>query len=270
MAITTVDGLVAAARQRVPIVKTTSATTVAAQWSTLLDVAGSPGAGSLTVGNTTTGVVPTDATSGFPTINAFGGGNTGYISGVAWSSTVASRMVLFDRLFHAGSVSMTSLATTTLGSQPSYLTRTPDGAGVGCEIWLEINAAVSATATAPAVTYTNSDGTTGRATGATGSLSGYITRRLIQMPLQAGDKGVQKIESVIVGGTVATTGSVNVIVARPLVDNMRVRSANDGDVAGWDRTQLVTVYDTSALWLAVAADSTASGVPDVALTITNG
>ncbi len=42
MAITTVDGMVSAARQAIPWTKTASATTVAAQWSTLLDVAGQP------------------------------------------------------------------------------------------------------------------------------------------------------------------------------------------------------------------------------------
>lgn len=256
--------------QRVRITKTTSVTTVAAQWATLVDVAGEPGAGTLTIGNTTTGVVPTDATAGYPTVNAFGSGATGYLAKVAWGNTVSSRMCVYDRLWHAGSVSMTSLATTTFSSQPSYLGRTTDGAGVGVEIWLEINAAVSATATTVSVGYTNSDGTSGRTTGATSSLSGFITRRLIQMPLQAGDRGVQKIDSVTVGGTVATTGSVNVIAARTLFDQARVRVANDSNMVGWDQTLLPPVFEDSALWLAVAADSTASGLPDVTLSIVNG
>jgi hypothetical protein len=261
---------VAAASQRVRLTKTASFTTVAAQWSTTLDVAGMPGAGSLAIANTTTGLVPTDATAGFPTLWTFGGGATGYLSKLAWGSTVACRLCLFDRLWHAGSVSMTSLATTTFSSQPSYLARTPDGAGVGVEIWCEINAAVSSTATTLAVGYTNSDGTAGRTTGATASLSGYIARRLIQLPYQAGDKGVQKIDSITVGGTVATTGSVNVIAARPLFDMARVKLANDGNFAAWDQTLMPVVYDTSALWLAVAPDSTAAGIPDVTAVVSNG
>ena len=270
MAITTVDGLVAAATQRVRITKTASATTVAAQWSSLLDVAGAPGAGSLAVGNTTTGVVPTDATTGFPGIFNFGSGNSGYLAKVAWGGTVAARLCVFDRLWHAGSVAMNSLGTTTFSSQPSYLGRPIDGAGVGVEIWLEINAAVSATATTIAVGYTNSDGTSGHTTGATPSLSGYATRRLYQLPLQAGDRGVQKIDSVTVGGTVATTGTFNVIAARTLFDQARVRVANDASMVGWDQTLLPPVFEDSALWLTTAADSTASGLPDVTLTIVNG
>ncbi len=270
MAITTVDGLVAAAKQRVIWTKTTSVTTVAAQWSSLLDVAGHPGAGSLSVGNTANGLVCDDTVAGFPGIDTFGGGATGYLAKVAYGASVAARLCVMDRLWHVGSISMTATGTTTLTAQPSYLARVPGGTGLGCEIWLEINAAVSATATTVAVTYTNEAGVTGRATGATASLSGYITRRLIQMPLQTGDKGVQKIESVIIGGTVATTGSVNVVVARPLYDCARVRVANDASTAGWDLTMLPQVYDTTAFWPIVAADSTASGIVDLTLTVANG
>lgn len=271
MAITTGDGYVAAAKQLVRICKTQTATTVAAQWHTVLDRSGMPGAGSLSVGNTTNGVVPTDATAGFPLINSFAGGATGYLTGINYSSTVASRIHLYDRLYHAGSVSMTSLATTTFSSQPSYSGRIPGGTDYNnTEIWIEINAAVSATATTIAVAYTNEAGTTGRTTGATGTLSGYITGRLIQMPLQAGDKGVQRIDSVTVGGTVATTGSFNVIVARPLITSMRVPVVAAGDILGLDRTGMPELYDTSALWPVVAADSTSSGVPDMLIEIANG
>lgn len=57
-----------------------------------------------------------------------------------------------------------------------------------------------------AVTYTNQDGVTGRTTGtiaATGVAP--IVGRMLQLPLQAGDTGVQKIESVT--STVSTAGT---------------------------------------------------------------
>lgn len=269
MAITTADGLVAAARQSVSYTKTNAATTVAAQWHTLLDRNGNPSTGSLAVGNTTTGVFVDDAVTGYPVLAAFTGGATGYLHSIAFASTVACRLALKDRLWNAGSVSMTSLATTTFSGQPSILSRCPDGAGLANEIWLEINATVSATATTVNVGYTNSAGTAGRVTGATSSLSGFVTGRLIQMPLQIGDTGVQKIESVTVGGTVASAGSFNVIIARPLWVG-RVPIANGGDLHGPDRTSLVRVYETSAFWTMVAADSTSSGVPDLLMSVING
>lgn len=270
MALTTVDGLVSAYKQTIDITKTGSVTTVALNPSTLLDAAGMPGAGTLTVGNTTTGLVPTDATAGYPTLDTFGGGATGYIFNLSYDGSVLGRYGLKDRLWNAGSISMTTLATTSFASPTSYLSRCPDGVGNGLEIWLEINAAVSATATTVAVTYTSSTGATGHTTGATASLSGYATRRLIRMPLQAGDTGVQKIESVIVGGTVATTGSVNVIVARPLLEGMRIVVAGGGDKWGWDKTGLVQIYDSSALWPVVIPDSTASGIVNMLITVVNG
>lgn len=271
MAITSGDGYVAAAKEKLPYFKTQTATTVAAQWHTLLDRSGNPGAGSLAVGNTTTGLVPTDATAGFPPLVAFGGGNTGYLTGVSFSNDRACRFAIYDRLFHAGSVSMTTLATTSFSTQPSFLGRVPNGTGAGCEIWLEINAAVSATATTINVTYTNEAGTPDKTTGATATLSGFVTGRLIKMPLAAGDKGVSLIKNVIVGGTVATTGTFNVIVARPLVGaGLRVAVAGAGDVLGLDRTGMPIVYDSSALWPIIAADSTSSGIPDLMLEVANG
>lgn len=266
MAIATFDDFVGAAKTRVQISKTATATTVAAQWHTLFDRAGSPGAGSLAVGNTSAGVVPTSATSGCPILPTTSGGQVLYLAGVDFGSTVASRLRIYDRLYHVGSVSMTSLATTTLSSQPSYSTRLPSTSYNGLEIWLEFNTAVSATATTVAVTYTDQDGTAGATTGATATLSGFVTGRMLRMPLAAGDSGVQKIESIIVGGTVATTGTVNVIVARPLFTG-RVMIANGGDSYGLERLLLQQIYTGSALTAMVCADSTSSGVPDMDLTV---
>lgn len=269
MAISTLDGFIAAAKQYVRILKTGAVTTITAAPFTMFDVAGVPGAGSLTIGNTTTGLVPTDATAGMPTIDAFGGGATGYLGAVEYGSSVACRLTLYDRLFHVGSVSMTTLATTTLASQPSYVARLPNSDYTGLEIFLEFNAAVSATATTVTVTYTNESGTTGRSTGATATLASFTNRRLLQLPLQAGDRGVQKIESIIVGGTVATTGSVNVVVARRLWSN-RVKVANDGGIDDFAATGMPQVYADSALWLVVEADSTTNGLPELNVTIANG
>lgn len=270
MAITTADGWFAAARQSGLIRKTSTATSVALNPTSLLDVTGTPGAGSLSIGNTTTGVVPTDATAGFPTINAFGGSAKGYLASAQFRNTVLGGAILYDRIWHAGSVSMTSLATTTFSSQPSYTGRLPGGTDYsGLEIILEINATVSATATTVSVGYTNESGTTGRSTGATNSLSGFAARRLVFMPLQAGDESVQRIDSLTVGGTVATTGSVNVIVARRLAE-FDIRVAGQVDSQAWDMIGAPEVFADSALWLVAQPDSTSTGLPSLGFTILNG
>jgi hypothetical protein len=270
MAITTADGYFAAATQQIIWRKTAAITTVATAANSLLDVAGLPGAGSFAIGNTTTGIVPTDLTAGAPLINAFGGGATGYLAAGSFRNTAASGVSVYDRLWHAGSVSMTSLVTTTFASQPSYTSRLPGGADYGnLDIFIEFAAAVSATATTISVNYTNEAGVTGRTTGPTVSLASQPVRRLFAMPLQAGDKGVQKIESVTVGGVVATTGTFNVIVARKLAE-FDIRVANGADIQSWDVTGSPEIYADSCIWPVVYTDGTSSGLPYLSLTIKNG
>lgn len=266
MALTTRDGLVAALAggQDVQWMKSTARTTVAGIWFSLFDVAGNPGAGTLAGTSTAAGVVPTDATAGCPVINAFSGANTGYIGPIDFGSTVACRLRLFDMLFKAGAYAFN--ANTTLASQPSYSSRVPGGDYKGTQIWLETVTAFTGNQSI-AVTYTNQDGTTGRTTGTIATGVAPTIGRMLQLPLQAGDTGVQKIESVT--STVATVGTFNVLVLRPLWTG-RVRSVNDGDTHSPDETKLPVVFADSALFVAVATDSTSSGVPEMTIAVING
>ena len=80
MAITTLDLYIASIKQAITLNKNQAATSVAANWHTLFDRTGNPGAGSLTIGNTANGLVPVAGNTGFPAVNAFSGANRGYIS----------------------------------------------------------------------------------------------------------------------------------------------------------------------------------------------
>lgn len=264
MSITTIDGYVAAAKQDIGFVKTASRTTIAAAWFSIFDLAGNPGAGTLAGANTANGVVPDDTVAGFPLINAFGGGNVGYLSMVDFGNSVASRLKLFDCLFKAGAYAFN--ANTTLASQPSYAARIPGADYTGTQIWIEAVTAFTGNMSV-AVTYTNQSGTTARTTGTVATGIAPTVGRLIQLPLQAGDTGVQKIESVV--ATVATVGTFNVLVLRPLWSG-RARVANDGDIHGMDKTGLPVLFANSALYLAVAADSTSSGIPECEFQVANG
>jgi hypothetical protein len=272
MAITTGDGVIAAAKQVVTYVKTAAVTTVANNRSTIRGAAGNPGAATMLAAATPAGELRTDANSGCPTINAFGGGAVGYLSRVFWNNSVVGRVELWDMLYAVGitTAQLGSLQTLTLSSQPSILGRCPDGAGHGNRIFVEITTTMSATATTINVTYTNSDGTTGRTVAATsGSLSGFIVGRWVELPLAAGDRGVQKIESVIIGGATNAAGALNVIIARRLWSS-GTRVANSGSYDGLDMTGLPIVYDTSSLVVTTVADSTSSGLPDLDIDIING
>ena len=147
--------------------------------------------------------------------------------------------------------------------------RVPGGNYTGLRLFLEITTLLAtATALTVTVTYTNQAGTTGRTTGAV-TMANYTVDRWVELPLQAGDSGIQKIETVVLGGTVATAGAFNVIVARPLWAN-RVNVTNTGSTDGLDRTGMPQVWATSALVLTTVSDSTSSGIPDLNIEIANG
>lgn len=269
MAITTMDGLVAAlaGAQRLVFQKA-SITTVAGFYYTLWNASGAPGVGAITIGNTTSGLVPTDATLGAPVINAFTGANTGYLTTFDASTAQAGVLSMYDRLFHAGSVLINALATTTLSAQPSYAARVPGTDYSQCELWLEVNAACSATATTCTVSYQDGTNTTQTAT-LDANLSGLPTGRMVPFRLANGT-GIQKVNSITIGGIVGTSGSVNVVVQRNIVDHTIV-SANIGRPKKnpFD-TGLPVVYTDSCLALMFFATTTSSGVLFAEGTIANG
>lgn len=268
MSITTEDGYIASAKQQIPIVKTSARTSVALIPFSVFDLAGNPGAGTLAGTSTTAGVVPTSATAGCPTINAFGGSATGYLTRVDYSNTVLSRLYIYDMLFKAGAYAFN--ASQTLSSQPAYSSRCPDYPGSGSvfgngtELWVECVTAFTGNPTIT-ITYTNQAGTTGRTTGGF-SIGAPTLGRLTQIPLQAGDSGISKIESVTC--TVATVGTFNVLVLRPLWAQ-RVTVANGGAIDDIFKTGMPIVYATSALIVVPLADSTSTGLPDMILEIAN-
>jgi hypothetical protein len=265
MAITTLDGYIAATKQNITHGKTASRTAVAGIPFSVFDLAGFPGAGVLAGTSTTAGVVPTDATAGTPTINAFGGGATGYLSGVSFGSTVACRIRICDLLWKAGAYPFN--AAVALSLQPSYAGRVPGGTDFkGTEMWLEAVTAFTGNQSIN-ITYTNQDGTGGRSTGTIATGTAPIVGRMFQLPLQSGDSGVQRVDNVT--STVSTVGTFNVLVLRPLWEG-RVASVAAGDVHDLIRTRMPQVFADSALYIQIIPDSTATGIPSLLYEVANG
>ena len=264
MAITTLDGVIAAAKQRIIINKSASRTAVAAAPFSVFDLAGVPGGGVLAGTSTTTGVVPTDATAGCPTINAFGGSNTGYISRIEGNSQVSCRIQLYDMLWKAGAYAFN--ASTTGQSPTSFSSRIPGGTDyTGLELWYEQVTAGTGIQSV-AVTY-NDEGAASSTTGTIVAPAAMILGRMMQLPLAAGDKGIQGVTGVV--GTVATVGTFNILVMRPLGE-VRIRVANDGIIQDALMTGLPIIYTDSALVMIVSADSTATSLPELVIDVING
>ena len=265
MSITTLDGLIAATKQSVRWSKTTTRTTASNAWFSMFDVAGQPGAGTLAAGNTANGLVPTDATAGYPIISAFGGGATGYLGRVNFANTVACRIAIFDRLFVAGAYAFN--ANTALTAQPSFAGRVPGTNYAGLELWVEQVTAATGNQ-AVTVQYTNQSGTGSRSTGAVGIGAAPTVGRCWNLPLQSGDSGVQLVSNV--QGTVATVGTFNVMVLRRLAEG-RVAVNNGSDLQSIISVgALLELYADSALYVLISTDGAASGLPECYPQIING
>lgn len=265
MAITTRDGLIAAASgaQAVILRKVASRAQVANIWYSVFDATGTPGAGALGGTSLAAGVVPTDATAGCPVINAFGVGATGYITALDFGNTVGCRIALYDMLWKGGAYAFN--AAQALTGQPSYASRVPAADYKGCELWLETVTPFTGLQTCQ-IAYLDEGGAAGN-TGAIATGVAPLAGRLYQMPLGAGDSGVQRVDSIT--STVATVGTFNVLVMRRL-GSFRVKMANDGDTHGPDKLGMPIVFADSALYVMVASDTTTTGSPDLFIDIANG
>lgn len=251
-----------AAGQLVSITKTASRAALAASWFSTIDLAGEPGAGVLAGTSLAAGIVPDHTKAGYPALNAFTGSH-GHIQSLNFENSVACRMRLYDTLWKAGPYPFN--AAQALAAQPSFSSRVPDGNFAGIEIWIEAVTAFTGNPTF-SITHQAEDDSTGNVATLAAGLAPTIGR-MLQIPLAAGKRGAKRIDNVAC--TVATVGTFNVLVMRRLAA-MRVGLANVGDTHSVDRRGLVRVFDTSALTLIVAPDSTATGAPDVSPFIING
>lgn len=239
MTIGNMAALDAALIQRIGYLKTAVRNPVTDGFMTLWDATGTPGAGSLAIGNTANGRVPTDGTVGSLT------GGVGfqcvsngplYLTGIEGTQINAApgHVIFYDRLFHAGSYAFN--AATSLSSQPSYSSRV-GGVFVGTQIWIECASNYTGSQTLT-VTYTDQSGNAGHTTGAV--VVGLISAgMMVQLPLAAGDSGVSKIESVT--STVISAGTFNVLVIRPLAILNFVYDQAGGWLEGLARKTLTTV-----------------------------
>jgi len=260
MAITSVDDFIAATRQLICFHKLAAKTSVSYYPETVFDVLGVPQASSLAIGDTTSGIVPVSGQAGYPPISNTGAQNY-YIAGLTAASTIAGWIFLFDRLFAAGPFQYNANAT--LSNQPSFASRLPGGSyvGNGLEIWIEPTVAFTGNPTFT-IGYLNQDGNSSNVTLAPGYAP--IVGRCVRVPFAIGDTGVQRINSVQCTGS--TAGAFNICILRRLA-SIRVNVANSGYSLGLFETGLVEIFQSSALYILVQADTTNTGYPTVSVVV---
>lgn len=235
---------------------------VAQTWVSTFDVAGSS-IGTLAGTSTTQGVVPDDTTPGCLTMQSFNG-NQGALDYVLFGLSLAGRLRLCDLLFKAGAYNFND-TNVTLSAQPQYTSRLPNSDYKEAQLWVETVTAFTGIPTFTIV-YKNENGVSGRSTTYTPATAPTLGR-LLYIPLASGDQGIQQVESV--SCSVATVGTFNVLVLRPLWVG-RVPLAGMTQTHGPDKTGLVRVYETSALYLMSCMDGGNTGLPSIQFGVVSG
>jgi len=146
--------------------------------------------------------------------NGAGGATKLIVQGFTESLTDSNQPLwVMDRLLACGGLSGTVTTAQTVGGSLTRYT-----GGEGNQIWVEIQSAIGGTATTITASYTNSAGTSGRTTipRRFGGSSNNEAHNAMQLPLQAGDTGVQSVQTVTVLASTALAGDFAVIIYHPL------------------------------------------------------
>ena len=191
-----------------------AAATVAGRLTSLWQYDGQPSDGAVPP---TTAAAPDDTTTGGLMQTDPGGGRQKWLLGGSASSLSAGTLFLYDRLLHISGLSGTVTTAQTVGGT---LTRYTTGtASEGNQIFAEIYTQIGATGTTITASYTNQAGTSGKTTQATnfGATGFREAQRMIQLPLAAGDTGVQAVATTTVLATTGTAGNFGINIMRPLL-----------------------------------------------------
>jgi hypothetical protein len=260
--ITSLNSYAAATKQIVAQKKTASITTVALQISSPFALAGLPGAGVLAGTNATTGILQTDAVAGYPAINTLGAGDIGNITRLNGYCSVAGTLILVDTLLKLGTIAFgaTASALTTVDISG----RVPDNGYGGLELWIEAVTAYTGNVSM-AVTYIDGDDQA-RTTGTVSTGAALIVGRCFRMPLAAAGRGIKSITGFT--SSIASAGTCNLLIVRP-IQRMRIPFAGYSENRTWDQCGAPKIYGTSALAVFMQQDSTALGLPEWEIEISN-
>lgn len=222
-------------------------------------MAGAPGAASANAAGAAGEAVTYSTSSGSPIPRSNpGAGVNAYLArlGLA-NSTGGGGVWLVDRLWHNSGLSATLTSAQTVNSV-ALPARDLDGATAGKGVFaaVEWSAASTSGSVNLTLTYTNSAGTAGRTATITGTTASPTAGTMEIFPLQAGDLGIQSIQSFQQSGT-RTGGTFHLVLFRVLA--MQELPAAGG-AFGQDplTSAFPRIFDNSALQLIGFSTSTST------------
>lgn len=250
MAITTRDALISAiaAGQELDFVKG-GATWVAGRYASLFRFIGRPGAAASPT--TVAGNTCSSATVGaLPFANPATG--LSYLAQLACSASQAGSLIVYDRLVETALLSGIVTTAQTVGSVALPARAT---GGVGVTLWLEVHTALGTTGSGATLSYTNSDGVAGRTGTVIGAIPGSAAAgTMIPVALQAGDRGVQSVQSVTLAASTGTAGSFGVTLLQRIAEIPL--QTNLSAVLSWADLGLPQVKNDACLAFMVLAATT--------------
>jgi hypothetical protein len=235
-----------------------SATSVIGFLYRLWNAAGNPAAGS-EPSPALQGFAPTKDTVGaIPFANPTAPATLHMLSFGAGGATLGS-LILYDRLWHAGGISLTSVTTQTFTGVTAPTRHTN---GIGNKLALEITTATTGTsAVTITVTYTNTLDQTGRTATFTTPAATQPVNRVHIFNLQAGDVGVKSVQSIILSGSMSA-GVANLIMfndAEIVVVPWFANMFTERDLV-LQMANLPRVLDDACLALMVQPSTTSTGI----------
>lgn len=267
MAITTLDGAIAGFNPPESFLKITGTMEAAGILHSLFYASGRPGAGSAPTGLSgtalTSSVTPVAGQLPVPPAS----GNT-HLARLVASCTQSGMLVLADRLWHNGSISITTTTGQTINSA-TWPARDENGTTDGDDIMvgLETSATLGNSAvTNTTLTYTN-DGGTGSKTATMASYPASAQAgTFVPFQLAAGDRGVRSIQTLTLG-TSYVSGTVHLVAYRVLA-MLPCPIVNTGNAMDLVSCGMPRMFDGSVpflLWLP-SATATANIVGQVVYT----
>ncbi len=261
MTITTMDGLVAALavakRNRVFF---PSATNVAGGIINLNQaVTGAHGllAAPTAFGSGGTKYDQSTLSTGVNEWSAGAGGTVPYLGRMSLVMATAGAAIIYDLAWAASGFSGNVNTAQNVASFAGLPTRFTGGAGL--ELWVGCSSAIGATPHNITTSYTNQAGTSGRTSVSTAGIVSMPANRMFQLPLQAGDTGVQSLQSLTLSAASGTAGNLWALLMKP-VAMLSCPVPNVGVTADFADLGLPLIDDESCLLFLHQATTTSSGI----------
>jgi hypothetical protein len=241
MAITTLDSIVAGFQNPIFIRKTALGSEAAGCFQSFWGSNGLPTAAAAPAAGVA-GEVLNRSTTGAIIFPDTTGAEKQYLSGGFVYYPVSANIYFCDRLWQNSGIAVTTTTAQTINSV-AFPSRDRNGSTNGEGVYVAIEV-VTATTNAGAITnttmsYTNSDGVSGRTATIRGFPATAVAGTFVQFTLQAGDKGVRSIQSVTLG-TSYGGGAITLVAYRPIAD-WRIRGNNTTCSFSKDRGDILSL-----------------------------